>query len=86
MRKIAIFALVSASLLAGAGAALADHPDEGLRFPWSDPTDHGAQPRGKKKLRPDVEEADVHWGKHHHHGIHLEGSEFTPGRDAPAYD
>jgi len=86
MKRVAILALVSASLFAGAAPALADHHDEGL-LPWLQLDDAARSGRGKaNKARPGVSEANRHWGKHHEHGIHLEGGEFTSNSGASAYD
>lgn len=88
MRKIAILALVPATLVAGAGSVLADHHDVGRLLPLRQLLEPGADDgSGAKatKTRPGSQ-ASGHWGKHHHHGIQLEGGEFTSNSGAIAYD
>jgi hypothetical protein len=74
--QIALTLAAIGVLLAGSAPAFAKHEPD-VNFPWV----QTQSVRGPKMQRDESE----HWGKHHHHGIFLEGSDFdrTP---APAYD
>ncbi len=62
MRKILI-AISAAAAVAFSGPAMADHYGAGRHT-------HCA----KKSYRATHKKECAHWGAHHHHGIHLEGS------------
>jgi hypothetical protein len=89
MKKVAILALVSSTLIAGSGPSFADQGmDRTSPFAFFQLDGAGVeqQPaRGKaRKTVPRVEEKSAHWGKHHENGIHLEGSEHPAMESASA--
>jgi hypothetical protein len=97
VKKVAILALVSSTLIAGAGPSLADQGmAQAAPFALFQLDEAGVeqQPaRGKaRKTVPRVEENRAHWGRHHEKGVHLEGSEHPAmesaraGGRAPSYD
>lgn len=67
MRSKIAAILAAASVLAVSHAAYAKHEVD-HSFPWV----QTQSARGQKA----VQREDEHWGKHHHHGIYLEGSDY----------
>lgn len=66
LSKFAI-CIAIAGAIAASDYALAKH-DVDHSFPWT----QTQSARGPKAQQNDSE----HWGKHHHHGIFLEGSDY----------
>ncbi|PPD46464.1 MAG: hypothetical protein CTY15_00050 [Methylocystis sp.] len=86
MRKLAILALLSTSLIAASGRAFADQEFSDGLPPWLQLDETPGAKAKAKKLSPKVApSSSAHWGAHHHHGVHLEGSEFKPNPGV-AYD
>jgi hypothetical protein len=76
MRIRPVLLLALAGSFTFAGAALADHEVD-YSFPWAQ-TQSTSGPKAKVPR-------NEHWGKHHHHGIYLEGSDHERN-NAHSYD
>jgi hypothetical protein len=92
MKKTATLLLASGALIAATGYSFADHSDVGgLTVPWmQDDPGFSENLRARKnvdKLRPSANiKKGAHWGKHHHHGIYLEGSDHPSRSETFVYD
>ena len=92
MKKTATILLASGAFIAATSVSFADQRGaEGLTFPWMQ-SDSGFSEnlRARKnvnKVRPGLEaEKGAHWGKHHDHGIYLEGSDHPSRSESFVYD
>lgn len=97
MKKVAILAMVSTTLIAGSVPSFAEQESTpGLPFGLFQLDEAGATQMPAKaksrKVLPRLGANGAHWGKHHENGIHLEGSEHPAresarsGGGAPSYD
>lgn len=67
MRSSLVLVLALAGSVVASQGAFAKHEDD-HSFPW-------AQTQSVRSHKTEKREAE-HWGKHHHHGIYLEGSDY----------
>lgn len=77
MRNKAFVSLAVASFFSMSSYALADYRDQ-LSFAWPVGETATAQ-KGDRAAGEKAARNDDHWGKHHHHGIYLEGSDWEYG-------
>jgi hypothetical protein len=76
MQRKVVMTLAGVAFLASSNYALAEHEFE-FSFPWEETqTMKGHKVEGKK---------GEHWGKHHHQGVYLEGSDYEHNH-VPQYD